>query len=67
MKRGTGLEEAIVLVIKYEKSNKAIQEKAVESFSRLLAADEKTTVEVAYRGSNEKVITALKSLLALAQ
>ena len=58
------MEEAIVLVIKYEKSNQAIQEKAVESFSRLLGS-EKSTVEVVYRGSNEKVIAALKSVLEL--
>ena len=58
------MEEAIVLVIKYEKSNQAILEKAIESFSRLLA-DEKSTVKMVYQGSNLKVVTALKSILEL--
>ena len=60
------MEEAIVLVIKYQKSNQALIGKAVESFSKLLS-DEKNTLEVAYQGSNEKVISALKSVLELAR
>ncbi len=66
MKEEGILEEAIVLVIKYKESNQHIMEKAVESFSKLLDADN-STVEVAYQGSNEKVIAALKSLLELAR
>lgn len=60
------MEEAIVLVVKYKKSGGTITEKAVESFAKLLTA-QNSTVEVVYRGSNQKVIATLKSMLELAK
>lgn len=58
--------ESIVLLIKFNKADKATIEKAVESFSVLLTAKE-TTVEKIYQSDNIKIISALENILALAK
>jgi hypothetical protein len=57
-------DESIVLLIKFNKTDKATVEKAVESFSSLLSTKE-TIVEKIYQSDDKKIISALENILAL--
>jgi hypothetical protein len=59
-------EESIVLVLTYKKTDRVLTEKIVERLSNSLSV-ENGKVEVIYRGSDKKIIVALKNILDLAK
>jgi hypothetical protein len=60
------LEKSIILIVKYDEASDDITQKAIQSFTKILAT-QNSSVDVAYCGSDNKIIATLKSMLDMAK